>query len=379
MTAAPYPEIRRWMFEAALPLWSDRGVDRAHGGFVEALDFDGNDAGLAYKRTRVACRQIYVFSHASLLGWSKGRELADAGMDYLLSRAFIPGKGFARRLTRNGEILDPTLDLYDNAFALFAFGWRLRATGDAQASAWAHRTLDLIEMHLAHPSAEGFWHETPPKGRRQQNPHMHLVEALLVLYEASGEDRFAALARSIVDLLHRRFLNAAKGTLCEFFEDDWSPAPGEEGRVTEPGHQFEWAWILVNARRLLKLDLERPIRSLIAFGERHGVDPVSGAAFNQVREDGVALDRGSRTWPNTERIKAAVALWELDGTDPDPAIAQSTRLLLDRYLAAPFPGAWIDAFDGDGRPVAPNVPASTLYHVFLAFAEALRVSEARTG
>ncbi len=74
-------------------------------------------------------------------------------------------------------------------------------------------------------------------------------------------------------------------------------------------------------------------------------------------------------------MKAAVAMWELDGIDPAPVIDGSGKLLLDRYFGREPAGTWMDAFDANGRPLNKTVPASTLYHVFLAFAEVLRISE----
>ena len=106
------------------------------------------------------------------------------------------------------------------------------------------------------------------------------------------------------------------------------------------------------------------------------MDPQSGATFNLVSDDGLALDRSSRTWPNTERIQAWVAMFELEGRDPRPVFEQSGRLLLERYLSRAPPGTWIDHFAADGAPQAHTIPASTLYHVFIAFAEMLRVEAA---
>ena len=45
--------------------------------------------------------------------------------------------------------------------------------------------------------------------------------------------------------------------------------------------------------------------------------------------------RGSRAWPNTERLKAAVALFELDGVDPAPVI-DPTAELGEGAAIAPF-------------------------------------------
>ena len=370
--------FHRWMFQSALPWWAANGVDRANGGYVEQMTMDGHDAAIAFKRTRVTARQIYVFSHGYTLGFEKGSDLARHGVDFLVSKTWLgPDKGFARRLTREGALLDPTPDLYDLAFVLFAFSWFHMATKDRTARDWMHRTLDFIEGHLRHPSGAGFLHERPATGWRQQNPHMHLTEACLAAFEATGEKRFGDLAKEIAQLFSTRFFDAKSRTLAEYFTDDWSRAPGADGRITEPGHQFEWAWILNSCRKLLGLDLSADIRAAAAFAQEYGVDPASCATFNQVRDDGEPIDRGSRTWPNTERIKAAIALWELDGADPSDVIRASGSLLLERYLANTPHGTWIDAFDAAGKPVVNTIPASTLYHVFLAFAEVLRVSEQR--
>jgi mannose/cellobiose epimerase-like protein (N-acyl-D-glucosamine 2-epimerase family) len=368
--------IRSWMFDQALPFWAQHGLDTRHGGYIEQLTLDGRDAEIIFKRTRVACRQVYVFSHAATMGWSAGNQLAGFGVAFLTEQAWQGReKGFAKLLTRNGDVLDPAPDLYDLAFVLFAFSWRHRAMKDELSKQWMHTTLDFIERQMSHPGGLGYWHELPPKGYRLQNPHMHLTEACLAAFEATGEQRFANRARTLVELFRTKFFDKASGTLAEYFNDDWSRATGEDGRITEPGHQMEWAWILNSARKLLGMDTAAEIRAAVAFAETHGVDPKTAVTFNTVRDDGTPIDRGSRTWPNTERLKAAVALYELDGIDPAPVIDRTVELLLQRYLPHNPPGTWIDAFDANGKPLAQTVPASTLYHIFLAFAEVLRIAE----
>lgn len=367
--------IRGWMFDTALPFWAERGIDRVHGGYVERLTLDGQDLGAAFKRTRVACRQVYVFSHGHELGWNRGRELASPGIDYLIKRAWQgEEKGFARSLTRAGDVLDSTADLYDHAFVLFAFAWHYRVSADKRSHDWMHRTLDFIETRMRHTGGRGFWHAMPASGWRQQNPHMHLTEACIAAYQATGEARFKTVALELVQLFGERFLDSTSGALGEYFDDDWGRAPGDKGLVTEPGHQMEWAWILNACQKEFGLDLKATIRKCLAFGERHGVDPASRAVYNEVRADGFPLDRGSRAWPNTERLKGAIALHEVDGVNPAPVIAETSALLFDRYFAEAVPGTWIDAFDENGRRSVDNVPASTFYHVFLAFAEVLRIA-----
>lgn len=374
----PFDEVRSWMFEAALPLWGGAGVDRARGGFYEELDLAGRPTDVAFKRTRVTCRQIYVFSHAALLGWKDGLELSAWGYDYLVKSAWMgPDKGWAKRVSADGGVLDPAPDLYDYAFVLFALAWRHRASGDREPIARAHVLLDLLERDFRAGAGLGFRHEHAPGGWRWQNPHMHLLEASIAMYEACGEQRFLAMAQEVVTLFRTRFFDGR--TLAEYFDETLKRAPGEAGRLTEPGHQLEWAWILAQYQRLTREDVSHEARALVEFAEAHGVDPVSHATFNEVRDDGAPLNRASRTWPNTERLKGHLALFELGGHDPMPVIAETTRLLLDRHLAVEPRGSWIDLFDEAGKPLSKTAPTSTLYHVFLAFAELLRLESKLAG
>jgi N-acylglucosamine 2-epimerase/mannose-6-phosphate isomerase len=370
-------KVHRWLFEEALPFWARSGVDRVHGGYVEQLRLDGTDQAVDFKRTRVVSRQIYVFSHAALLGHADGLALARHGYDFLTQKAWLgPQHGWARQLDRAGRIKDPTPDLYDHAFALFAFGWYYRASRDPEALWWAVRTLEFINDQMRHPGGIGFLHEKPAVGPRLQNPHMHLLEASLVNLEATGRAEFRDLADDIVELFCTRLFDPSTGTLSEYFNEDWSRASGDAGRITEPGHQFEWAWILAAYQRASGSDMRDYVRALTTFAEAYGVDPASRITFSSVRNDGVVLNRGSRVWPNTERIQAAVAMFELIGLDPRPVFQEAGHLLFSRFLCPALPGTWIDQIGPEGAPQVDRIPASTLYHLWIAFTEMLRVEAA---
>lgn len=370
MKPIPFADVRAWMFDAALPFWGEKGLDHEHGGFHEELDLEGNPADIPFKRVRVTCRQVYVFSHAALLGWSPGAALAERGVRYLLDKAWQgPEQGWARRLSRDGAVIDGRADLYDIAFVMFAFAWRHRQARDKDSLRWLHETLCFVQERMRH--GEGFWHMLPPEGPRIQNPHMHLLEASLAAFDATQDQVFLDQAKEIVGLFKTRFFDGA--TLGEYFTEDWKRIDGEKGRIVEPGHQFEWAWILTQYQRVSGEDCTAAAQALVDFSERHGVDPQSQATFNSVRDDGAPIDPTSRTWPNTERLKAYLALFEATGRDPRAEAGGSTRLLLDRYLAVKPYGSWLDHFDAEGRPIVTTAPTSTLYHVFLAFAELLRL------
>ncbi len=367
----PFAAVRAWMFDHALPLWTTVGIDAMRQGFVEKLDFTGRPLANALHRTRVAGRQLYVASHAVELGFTAAQEMSRFGAELLLRLYGGTEHGWPRTTTPQGAVLDPTPDLYDLAFVLFGLAWRHRIAREPEALAGAHRALDFIERRLG--AARGYWHEWPAQGPRLQNPHMHLLEACLAAFEASGDQRFLDTARALVRLFQERLFDGR--TLAEYFDADWNRADGALGRHVEPGHQLEWAWILVRYGRLAGESTAALAQSLTAFAEAHGLD-AQGRVCQAVRDDGAPLDPSSRTWPNTERIKAHLALFEAAGRDPRAAVAQSARVLLDGYLATDVKGLWVDHFDAAGAPIADSVPASTLYHIHLAFAEMLRLEPA---
>jgi mannose/cellobiose epimerase-like protein (N-acyl-D-glucosamine 2-epimerase family) len=365
-------EVERWMFEAALPFWSGPGRDVAGRGFVEQVGFDGKPVDLGFKRMRVQARQVYTFCHAAELGWDgPARASAAHGIDFIRRHGWMEGGGWARRFADDGRQLDQTLDAYEQAFVLFAFGWYYRLTRDADILAEAHRTLDTMHRRLDHPAGHGFLTQTPDCAELQQNPHMHFLEAMLVWYEATGEARFAQEAQAIVAHLRGRMFQAKIGVLPEFYDMDWTPLPHEGGAVVEPGHHFEWTWLLAQYTRITGEPTGDIAAALFAFAHKFGSSE-DGVIYDALLAEGSILRADHRTWPQTEALKAYMARSEFAAEDRDAEIAQLVSILLDRYLATDIPGLWIDHLNAELAPLSKTVPASTLYHVFLAFAELQR-------
>jgi len=370
MSEVPFAAVRDWMFRDALPFWAAHGVDHLYGGFYEELNPDGSPTACSFKRVRVMCRQTYVFSHAAVLGWREGARLSQLGADYLVKHARTADGGWARLLSREGAIIDATPDLYDLAFVIFAMAWRYRASKDPDALKQARATLDFIQ-HTMRAPAGGFWPPLPQSNVLLQNPHMHLAEACLAAFEASADQRFLDQATEIVALLQSRIFDGH--SVGERFSADWLRMHDEAGRAIEPGHHFEWIWILAQYQGLAGRDVSGFAPALADFAERCGVDLASHAVYDAVRDDGVVLRGSARAWTSTERIKAWLALYELTGRDPREPLKQSLGLLFGRYFATSLPGMWIDQFDEQGAPMVEAVPASIVYHLFLAFSEVLRL------
>lgn len=366
--------IRIWLFDEALPHWATAGVDRANGGFVEAMTLDGAPLGETDRRLRVQARQVYVFSHAALSGWpGPALETAARGFEYMTRHYWHDDGGWIFSAGADTTPRDTTRATYEQAFALLALAWYARAGGQGAALDWAGRTLQFMDRQLGDGVHGGYREAVPDAPPRRQNPHMHLLEALLALYHTTRDGAYLDRARAVVELFRRHFFDAKSGTLGEFFTDDWRPRDGVEGQWVEPGHHFEWVWLLHQYCKATGEDLRAEAEALYRFAEAHGVDPVDGLAYDAIRRDGSVVKRSKRCWPQTEALKAQLVMADWQGADTGARVQAITRGLFDRYLSQGR-GIWQDRLDEHGDGAAAHVPASTFYHLFLAFSEYLRAT-----
>jgi mannose-6-phosphate isomerase len=365
---------RTWLTDVCLPLWADRGVD-PDGAFYELLDFDGQPKRESFRRMRVQARQLYVFSEAALRGWlPEARAISDRGFERFIGDCWsADGRpGFLHTMNADRTPLDQRRDMYDHSFGLFALAWRYRATGDARARALADEVLAFVDAHLADRTNGGFVEGEPPALPRRADPHMHFLEACLEWRTATGEAAFLARAQAMVDLFTTRFFNGE--TLGEYFAADLGPLEGPGGQVVMPGHHAEWVWLLDQAQKAGVTVRAGLVEALYDHAIRHGLDE-RGLAVDELDRQGRQVRASRRAWPQTELIKAHLTMAERGRPGAADAAAAVTHAFFDTYLATDVPGIWMDQFDAEGRGVTPNVPASTLYHVLVAFRELLLAAD----
>jgi mannose-6-phosphate isomerase len=207
MTDARKQHVRDWLCRHALPLW----LPAAQGGFAECLTSEGAPDDEAPRRVMVQARQVYVYSHASILGlMPDAAEAAQKGFDFLLRFGAPDGAahGFVHALDRQGHVLDGTRDLYDHAFLLLAFSWYYRASREKHAARAMEDVAAAINA-LRHGSGRGYRENDKGLLPRRQNSHMHLLEAFLAAHDA-GQGGMFERAGEIIDL----FENVFFATVC---------------------------------------------------------------------------------------------------------------------------------------------------------------------
>jgi mannose-6-phosphate isomerase len=196
---------------------------------------------------------------------------------------------------------------------------------------------------------------------------MHLFEAAQAWMQISDDTEWYALATEIATLALSRFINASTGAVCEHFTPTWSPLPGMPGRIIEPGHHYEWAWLLLRWAGTGHAETRHAAFRLIQIGELHGVH--NDVVINALLDDFSVHDASARLWPQTERLKAAVLAARLTGEPRYWTMAVAAANALLRYFDTPTAGSWYDRLMPNGEFVEEPAPASSFYHIASAIAE----------
>lgn len=306
-----------------------------------------------------------------------GMAAADRGYEFLLrtDRDHLHD-GWYFAATPEGEVFDGSKDLYGHAFLLFALAWLHRAFAAPGAMNLAAQTMDTLHSRMTlpyggfHATAAREW--TPAVGPLLQNPHMHLFEAVLALHDVSGDPRWMEEADALTRLFRDSLYHRATGTLREVFGVGWVTRL-EQGTIVEPGHQFEWVWLLDRYRRQGgTIDVTAEIKALFSFARSHGFDEEYEGIHDQVDPNATPLLQTRRIWPVAEALKAYVVMEAAGRAMPVEADRLAANLLRD-FVTHERAG-WHETLTREGVPTMTDLPASTPCHMFLASIEAERLA-----
>jgi mannose/cellobiose epimerase-like protein (N-acyl-D-glucosamine 2-epimerase family) len=353
----PSAALRDHYARVVLPVWRGPGFNAALGLAYEAVSPD-HHAPLPVSRYRaMACaRQLFVFANSG--------ELAHAETLFASLRHYFQDKengGWFYSVDANGAPFERQKDLYTHAFVIFACAEYAQRSGSADAIAIVNDTSALVEQRFAAGRgglnavlSEDFGGvlETP-----LQNPLMHLTEAWLAARDATGDSAFDVRLEALARDIARNFVHRESGCIAEL-------PLGSAGNRLEPGHQFEW-FFLVEGSRHPAFDaagLREPLTRAFDFARTYGVDAATGGVAAALDESGRVLDATQRIWAQTEYLRA------LATHDSDTVRAElplQIERFRQRFLHA---RGWIECQSAEGVVTRADMPSTTPYHLATAYA-----------
>lgn len=300
-----------------LEFWARYAGNDPTGVFVTHLDRFGGPAGPPGVYLVHQARLVWTFSAAHRHGLvTRGYlDLADRGARYLVDRMWDPDSGgFVWAVPEDGTALVREKHAYGQAFAIYALAEYAMAAGSRWALEWAVRTLDVLvekagdgELGFRNESA-GDWSPLPgPAGEiKTLNVHLHVVEALTTLVEASGEPSHARHLRAILHLVLARGVDPRHHhAIDEPLDRHWRrPLIWRAPRRVSYGHGVELAWLAGRAVEVLG-DPPQPVHAvalrLVDHALRHGFDTRRGGLAHWGPPVGQA--RLALYLPATDRVK----------------------------------------------------------------------------
>lgn len=359
--------------------WHEAFAD-PKGGFYERLGHGFQPVSTGNRRLLTQCRQLSIYSHSGRVSSDiLGKHFEDIVQAYALSTSG------AWRYTTDDERapLDNTIDLYTLSFIIFSFSHYAKATGDKRAKVKARETLDFISRHFRKAGSPGLMEALDQNFNlltqiRRQNPHMHLLEACLFAHETWNDAAYMVMADEMIDLFFSYFYDPELDKLCEFFDDGLAPHP-EKGDRVEPGHYFEWVWLLKKhaaAKNQPALHDQTCIR-ILNWANCYGWDQTYGGIYDVLNSAGTVLSDTKRLWPFAEALKANALMLD-SHTDRDALkarIADMVAVFRDKYMQER--GFWVEWLNRDLSPATDYMPGTTPYHVYFGIMETRDVLRGR--
>lgn len=357
------------VFQGLIPNWAAYGLtDQGYSRESLTQNWQPNPVGRL--RLLTQCRQLYTLCHATQLGYITGYDAQIESLFHFIVHHYWINERWIFSLSDDLTPLDRKSDTYALAFVMLAFSHYYALTKNKHALSYMQHTHEFLCHNMRHP-AGGFYEEYPldPQQTRRQNPHMHLLEGYVAAYRATSKPIYLESVIELCDLAHGHFIDQASDTLREFFNNDLS-LDADTGHVVEPGHHFEWSWLLHQTHSLTQREQDLSLaQRLWDSANRYGFASNGGILNSFNGNDGSAVDRDKRIWPITEYLKACCVM-TLPLNERLERLETALDFLTTHYLGEN--GSWIEYLDAQNQSKNYPLPGTTSYHLFLGLAEVLK-------
>jgi mannose/cellobiose epimerase-like protein (N-acyl-D-glucosamine 2-epimerase family) len=365
-------ELKAQLAQKILPYWYDTAIDRQNGGYILSDDAAKKAPPAVEKQLVTQTRMIWGFSHAHLKGFSDTKrnylKAAEQGFHFLQAH-FLDKEngGYYWTTDLTGKALDARKLVYGESFAIYGLVEYYRASGDKAALAQALELYHVLQKH-AHDAKNGGWVEhferdwkpiLDPKaqvivelgGAKSANTHLHLMEALTELFEATHDDEVGQSLEEALKINGTWFYPMDPSKSSFHRQPDWQPVTAPSSAGLSYGHNVEFAWLMIHAEKVLGRAPSWPhFDAHLEHALKYGYDQARGGLFSRGFDNQPASDTDKVWWVEAEMLAALT-----DGLKhkEDAAYSEALEKLLQfvlTYQANPGDGIWLDTVGADGKP-----------------------------
>lgn len=401
-------QIHEHFFNGIIPFWISRGVDSEHGGYLTCYDKNGLlDSRDTNKYLVSQARMIWGFATFSQL-FSDNKIYKDAaaqGVDFLISHFWDEtNKGWFWKVTRQGLVVDNGKILYGQCFAIYALAQYYLSTGDSRGLKYAEKTFDIIQ-HTCTDTVRGGYYEVFDSDwtlakpgfdggdRKTLDIHMHMMECLTTLFQASGKEVHKRRLMEVIELITSKMIDQENGcglnqfdlffnsiselAIRRFWPEVRNRELSEDNiHTTSYGHNLELAWLLRHATEVLKLPENTHkaiVLNLVNHALKYGIDWQYGGIFRDGLLNGPAIGRDKEWWQHAEALVGLIDAFMLFGDQKYLNSFLNVWEFSDKYLINHEQGEWMTLVSEKGVPIESDLGNTwkACYHTGRAMLETL--------
>jgi len=351
------------------------------GGFFE-LDDDGRplDRDNANRQIHVTTRMVHCAVLGSLIGRPGSDEIVDHGMRYVWNKHRDGRNGGYVWSVNDGGVTNGSKQAYGHAFVLLAA---------SSAKLVGHPLADQVIADVTQVINAKFWDDKSGAVRdeynqdwsqllpyRGQNANMHMTEALMAAYEATGNREYLTKAERIAELIIHKIAVPLDHRVAEHFDENWVLDRHYEGNEmfrpsgATPGHSLEWSrllyqlWVLGEKRHSW---MTGAARELFRQSIDLGWDKAHGGFFYTLDWDNKPLLREKLWWPVSEAISAAAYIATYDNSGYFEAWYRKLWDYAENHVIDHVRGGWLSELKEDLTPTSRLfVGKPDIYHALQA-------------
>ncbi len=325
-------EVREVLEFNILRFWTDRMLDKRHGGFYGRIDNKNVLHADADKGAILNARILWTFSAAyRVLHKHEYLIMANRAKRYFIDHFIDPEYGGVYwSLNYTGQPKDTKKQFYAIGFAIYGLSEYARATGNKEALMQAIQLYHCIEEHALDREQGGYieamtrdWQpiadmrlsEHDANYPKSQNTHLHIIEPYANLYRVWPSAELEKSLRNIIDIFTDKILNPETHHLDLFFDMDWTRGAGQ---LESYGHDIECSWLMHEAALVLDdkavLDKVEPIVRIVAKASEKGLN-ADGSMIHEANLTAGTVDDDLHWWVQAEAIVGFVNLYQHFGDE----------------------------------------------------------------
>jgi N-acylglucosamine 2-epimerase len=295
---------------------------------------------------------------------------AENSVRFLLQHGRDAAGRWVYRTDREGHVLEGSISIYSDCFAVYALSEYVRATGERELVDIALDTYRSVQDRIEQPGFDATAPYPLPDGWKNHGVPMILTEVTNELIATTGDAAFESSLDLYVDRVMNKFLRPEHKVVLEFLDSSFNELPAPAGTFVMPGHAIESMWFMLHvARRRNDPELITRAAEAMKWHLEFGWDNEFGGLYLSRDLNGGTpyLPHGEMKlwWPHTEALYGTLLAYTLTGDREFLDWFERIESWSWAHFPMPSGGEWYQRLTRRGEPTTELValPVKDPFHL----------------